>query len=94
MAAIPGLKLIRHTGGENNPDDPSYPYKLEVMLRTPEFMEFTFIAAFGPGEEIAVLGMTEEAINEFIAANRFKSHPRFRSLTITGPQGVIKNESN
>jgi hypothetical protein len=34
---IDGLKLVRFNSiGVEEPDDPSYPYKLEVNLRPPE----------------------------------------------------------
>ena len=86
---IPGLKLIYQTGGgPRQPEDPSMPYKLEGNFRPPEFMNVTFVLMHGGSEEIVVQGKTLEALKEFIKENNFESHPRLRSLKITGPKGV------
>ena len=88
---IPGLKLIRQNSKQvNNPDDPSFPFKLEVSFSPPEFMEFTFVSLYGGTEEIAVRGMTEEALKKFVEKNGFRTHPRLIRLTITGPDGIIE----
>lgn len=89
---IPGIKLIRHTGSIRDcPDDPSIPFKLEVNLRPPEFMEMAFIGLYGGSEEIIVRGETKEALDKFIEINRLREHCRLRYLTITGPDGVIED---
>ncbi len=83
---IPGIKLILHNaGGVYNPDDPSYPYKLEASFSPPELMEVAFVAIHGGGEKIVVRGMTREALEQFVESNRLQNHPRLQSLTITGP---------
>jgi len=80
---IEGIKLIRHTGGGvNEPNDPTYPFKLEAVLRPPEFMEVAFLFMFG-NEEVVVRGITKEALEEFARANDLYHHPRLISLTIT-----------
>ncbi|MFZ5365938.1 MAG: hypothetical protein ACOZBZ_01460 [Patescibacteria group bacterium] len=86
---IPGLKLIYQTGGTNIADDPSMPYRLDANFRPPEFMEVAFVLMHGGSEEIVVRGMTREALEEFVEANDFKTHPRLRRLTITGPDGEV-----
>jgi hypothetical protein len=91
---IDGMKLITHNaGGVNNSDDPSYPFKLEVSLRAPEFLKVAFILRYGPTEEIVVRSMTLEDLNEFIDDNEFRTHIRLLSLTITGPNGIIEQIS-
>jgi hypothetical protein len=91
MSDIPGLKLILHNASNvNNPDDPSFPFKLEGSFRKPEFMEVAFILQHGPTEELVVRGMTLEAINKLIEENGFRTHPRLRKLTITGPDGLVE----
>lgn len=88
---IPGIKLIRHNAGNvNNPDDPTMPWKLEAHLRPPEFMIFAFIGLYGGSEEIIVRAETREALEKFIEANDFRTHPRLRRLTITGPDGIVE----
>lgn len=84
---IEGLKLVRLTGAINEPDDPSYPYKLDVNLRPPDLMEVAFIMLHGGSEEIIVRGQTREAIDQFIKLNDLRRHPRLRRMTITGPDG-------
>lgn len=87
---IKGIKLIRHAGGGvDRPDDPSMPFKLEVVLRPPEFMNVAFVCLYGGSERIIVRGETKEVLDELAAANRFRSHPRLISFTITGPDGVV-----
>jgi len=91
---IAGLKLIRHNAiGVNRPDDPTHPFKMELNCRPPEFMDFTFVAIHGGSEEVVVRGMTKEAIDEFVELNHFRQHPRLRSLTITGPDGILEQIS-
>jgi len=88
---IEGLKLIKHNaGGVNLPDDPSFPYKMEMICSPPEFMTMAFIGLFGGSEEVIVRGMTKEALEEFIGKNNYRTHPRLRSLVISGPDGIIE----
>ena len=84
---IPGIKVIEHApSGINVPDDPSFPWKLVVTLSPPEFMEIMFIFMYGGSETIIVRGMTREALEKFVEANDLRTHPRLRSLNITGPE--------
>ena len=77
---IDGLKLIRlNTARINEPDDPSYPFKLEVNLSPPELMQVTF------SEVLVVRSMSREAIDQLIQANDLRRHPRLRRMTITDP---------
>ena len=87
---IDGIKVIYQTGGANEPDDPSYPYRMYANFSPPEFMSFAFMGLFGGSEEIIVRGMTREAIDQFIAVNRLDRHPRLRRIEITGPDGEIE----
>lgn len=81
---IKGIKLIRHNaGGVNEPDDPSYPWKLEARFSPPEFMMMAFIGLHGGSEEIVVRGETKESLEQFVEANDLRAHPRLRSLEIT-----------
>lgn len=97
--AIAGLKLIRNTTeGVDNPDDPSYPYKLRATFRAPELMMCIFLAIAiartgrSENETIVVRGMTREAIEEFVSRKNLNEHPRLLSLSITGPDE--REESN
>lgn len=84
MAREP-LKLIYQTGGPDDPDDPSYPFRLYVNLASPELMQVTFIMLYGGSEEAVIRGETREALQAIV--NEAKAHPRFRRLSITGPDG-------
>jgi hypothetical protein len=87
MADIPEIKLIKHNaGGVSEADDPSFPFKLEASFSPPSFMAVTFVMMHGGSEDIVVRGMTQEALERFVDANSLRSHPRLRSLTITGPE--------
>jgi hypothetical protein len=87
----PNLKLIRHnSAGVNLPDDPSFPYKLVVNCSPPEFMIVTFVSLHGGSEEVVVRSKTKESLDRFIKVNNFKTHPRLRRLTITGPDGLVE----
>lgn len=87
---FPDIKLIRHAGTiKDQPDDPSFPFKLVADLRPPAFMDTLFVFLYGGSEEIVVRAMTKEALDRFIEVNELRNHPRIRSLTITGPDGVV-----
>ena len=86
---IEGLKLIRLNSARiDEPDDPSYPYKLEVNLRPPELMQVAFVMLYGGSEVMVVRDKTHEAIEFFVAQNDLRCHPRLRRMTITGPDGL------
>ena len=86
------IKLIKFNSSHiNKPDDPTFPYKLEVSLRPPGFMDLTFAFLLGGSEELVVRGMTLEVLEEFITENKFRTHPRLRRLVITGPGGELES---
>ena len=83
----PGIKLIRHNGGNvNNPDDPSLPWRLEASFRPPEFMSVAFVFLYGGEELIVVRGDTKEHLEEFVQVNDLRNHPRLKKLAITQPR--------
>jgi hypothetical protein len=89
---IEGLRLVYLTGAKldrsEDRDDTGHPYRLEVNLGPPELMEVAFIMLYGGSEEIIVRATARDAINQFIELNAFTKHPRFRRMTITGPDGL------
>ena|SRR5688572_17197683 len=88
---IAGIQLIRHLPSKvNEPDNPALPFKLEVVLRPPEFMEIAFIALYGGSEEILIRSETKEALDAFLGADDLRKHPRLRRFVITGPEGIIE----
>lgn len=91
QGVIAGIKLIRHNmGGVDLPDDPSYPFVLDMRLSTGGmFMEVAAAFMYPDGEEVKIRGMTREALLEFVKRNNYRSVSRLRSLTITGPDGAV-----
>ena len=86
---IEGLKLIKLNSIRiDEPDDPSYPYKLEANLSPPELMQVAFVMLHGGSEEMVVRAMTREALDQFIEVNDLRRHPRLRRMIITGPKGT------
>lgn len=84
------LKLIEHTGEGKVPDDPSYPYKVEIVLGPPEFMRAMYVMLHGGVERIVVRATTREALEGFLTQTRLRTHLRLHRLTITGPDGVLE----
>ena len=87
------IKLISHNAGNfSQPDDPSYPWKLYVNLKPPEFMQVAFCMMHGGSEEIVVRGKSKEALEAFAAKYDLNAdHPRFRRMEITGPEQSLEN---
>lgn len=90
---ITGITLIRKTGMQDQADarkinarqplDPAQPFRLDVNLRQPEFMEVTWALLYGGSEVVVIIGETVEALQQFITLNNLRTHPRLRWLTIT-----------
>ena len=85
------VKVISATGRPDKPDDPSMPYKLEMSLSPPEFMQVTFVLLYGGSEDVVIRATSRRAIERLITKNDYRTHPRLRRLTLTGPQGVIEH---
>lgn len=91
MAAPRGIKLIRHNANQvDEPDDPSMPYRYEGDFTPPEFMQVTFVLLYGGSEEIIIRATSLRKLNKYLDEAGLKRHPRLRSFTITGPDGVIE----
>lgn len=87
MSEEPDVKLIKHTGECDRPDDPSYPWKLEASMSPPQFMTVAFIGIHGGSEDIVARGKTKEALEAWYK-EKLGDHPRMRRATLTGPDGV------
>ncbi len=84
MEKIEGIKIIQHNAsGINTIDDPSYPFRLDVTLYPPEFLQFAFIGMLGGREELIVRSLTREALEKFVQLNNLNTHHRLRTLTIS-----------
>jgi hypothetical protein len=85
------LEVIKLTGQLNKPDNPTLPFKLEVTLRAPEFMNVAFILMHGGSEELVVRATTAEELTEFTGQQHFDTHVRLTRWSITGPEGVVSS---
>jgi hypothetical protein len=83
------VKLIKHTSECDHEDDPSIPFKLEMVMRPPEFMEFTFFALYGSTEDIVARGDTLEELNSWMETNHLKTHSRLTRYAITDADGKV-----
>lgn len=87
------VKVIRHNVSKIDiPDDTSYPFKLEVRLSHPDFMNVAFIMLFGGTEELIVRGKSKRALEKLIKKQKLRTDPRLLSFTLTGPKGVIEKK--
>ena len=83
------VKLIKHTGECDHPDDPALPFRLELMMRPPEFMIVAFVAIYGGTEEVVARGNSPEELKAWMAEYGLDSHPRLRRWSIVGPNGEV-----
>lgn len=83
------VKLIKHTSECDHPDDPSVPFKLEMVLRVPDFMAVTWAALYGGTEEIVARGDSVEELHAWMEENGLKTHPRRSRYAITNSDGVV-----
>lgn len=81
------LKLIRcNSHGVNKQDDPTFPFRLDASFSPPEFMRVAFCMMHGGTETLCVRGMTQEALQDFVAKNGLDTHPRLIRMSITKPE--------
>ena len=83
------VKLIKHTSDYDHPDDPSLPFKLEVTLRPPEFLEMTWVGLYGGSEDIVARGDSAEELLAWADENGLKDHIRLRRYSITDSEGKV-----
>lgn len=85
------LKLIKHTGTCDHPDDPSLPFKLELSLRAPEFMNVAFVLLHGGTEDLVARSTTKEELTDWMASQGIETHPRLIRWALTGPDGFSQS---
>ena len=86
------VKLIKHTGECDHPDDPSLPFKLHLVMRPPGFMIVTWVMLYGGVEGVIVRGRTLEALSAWMNDSELKTHPRFLRYTITDGDNAVVEE--
>lgn len=88
--AIKGVKLIFHNvQGISEPDDPSYPFKLVVVLK-PVPGDFFFESTHADSERVTIRAMTVDDLDIFLTVQNLRRHPRLKHFLITGPTGIVE----
>ena len=83
------FKIIRHLPSRiNEPDDLSLPYRLEINLSPPSFMQVAFVMLHGGSEEVVARCADARAVEQLLEEYDFRGHPRLRWIKMTGPDGV------
>lgn len=85
------VKVIRHTSECDNPDDPTLPIKLDLVLRPPAFMEFTWFSMYGGSEDIVARSDNLEEMRVWMDEFGLKNHIRLRRYKITNGDEVIES---
>ncbi len=72
--------------------DPAvYPFTLHARLAPPEFMIVAFVGLYGGMEELHIRGKSREHLD--LVVEEIKRLPRFRRMTITGPDNFSEEIS-
>ncbi len=86
--------IYSNVAGINRRDDRSYPYKLDVMLRPPEFCGVMFAISFGGCEEVTIRANRLGYLKRYMRRNGVRNHPRLIEYCLRGPDGVIERSQN
>jgi hypothetical protein len=88
----PPVKVIyANTYRLNQPDDLSYPFKMEALLHHPtDFMSIAALFLYGPNEHAIAIGMSIEDLMDWAwKSDGLPRHPRLIRLTISNRQGTV-----
>lgn len=88
------LKLIKHTGECDHPDDPSLPFKLELVMRPPKFMVVTFVAMHGGTEDVVARAETFNELVDWMKLHGLDTHPRLKRWRIVEGDNVEPTSSH
>ncbi len=81
------VKLIQHTGECVHEDDPRIPFRLELVMRPPEFMHLAWVFLCGGTENVVARASSHEELDSWMRDRGLADHPRLIRWTITGPDG-------
>ncbi len=87
------IKLIRHTGECDHPDDETLPVKLEMYLRAPQFMAVAFACLYGGSEIVVARAEYVEEIEQWMDEKGLADHPRLSRYRITNQAGVVREHN-
>jgi len=77
------VKCIRHAAsGIEEPEDPSLPFRMEINLRPPEFMQVAFVMLYGGSEVVVFQGKTIKDLMTAADREKLSDHPRLRRILI------------
>jgi hypothetical protein len=87
------VKLIKHTGECDHPDDETLPAKLEMYLRSPEFMAVAFACLYGGSEVVIARSETVLELETWMKDRGLAAHPRLSRFRLSLNAEVIKSHN-
>lgn len=80
------IKVIKHTGECEYPDDPSLPFRLDLVLRAPS-ANMVYVFLYGGTEDVVVRSDSVDELVEWMHKYGLRDHPRLLRFFITDPDG-------
>jgi len=81
------IKLIKHTGECDGPDDPSLPFRLDLIMRAPSLNHLVYVFLYGGVEEVVARADSVDELVEWMHKHGLRDHPRLLRFFITDPDG-------
>lgn len=86
-------KLIyANTYNFKDEDDPTMPFRMDINLRPPDYMNVAFVMLYGGSEEVTFIGSTIEELREVAQgeeADHIERHLRLRWIRISDRTGKV-----
>jgi hypothetical protein len=73
-------------------DDPALPFRMDINLRPPDFMNVAFVMLYGGSEEVSFIGSTIEELREVAKddeTGNVEQHLRLRWIRISDRTGKV-----
>lgn len=87
------VKIIKHTGECDHPDDETLPAKLEMYLRPPEFMNLAFVCMYGGSEVVVARAETATELETWMKDKGLETHPRLSRFRITEGAEIVRSHN-
>lgn len=87
------VKLIKHTGECDLPDDDTLPVKLVMLLRPPSFMSVAFACLYGGSEEVVARAESVSELEAWMKDRGLEIHPRLSRFRITEGGEIVRSHN-
>lgn len=87
------VKLIKHTGECDLPDDDTLPVKLEMFLRPPSFMSVAFAYLYGGSEEVVARAENVSELEAWMKDRDLETHPRLSRFRIAEGGEIVRSHN-